>query len=547
MSEPKKVRAALYARYSSDLQNEHSIKDQLQSCTDFATSKNWDIVNCYSDAGISGASLRRPGIQMLLRDARDSKFNVVIAEAIDRLSRDQEDIAGIYKRLEFTGIKIVTLSEGEISTLHIGLKGTMNAMHLKDLADKTRRGMRGKVKNGKSGGGLAYGYRVVRQFDALGEAIRGDRSIDEGQAQIVRRIFHEYAHLNRSPKTIAHGLNQDGIAGPSRKPWGQNTMNGNRKRGTGILNNELYAGELVWNRQKFIKDPSTGRRVPRYNPESEWIRRDVPELRIVPQDLWNAAKARQKNSQKRIGKQWKCRRPRYLLSGLIKCGVCGGGYSKISKTHYGCSTARNKGQSVCANRKTIKRETLERAVLTVLKTPLSHDDLVKPFSEEYTQRMNELRHADISALDVCKAEKDKLTKERKNILEAIRGGISVSLIKDELERVTVRIRELDDQLLRERENNRPSPNPVLDERYWRVVATLDEYLSRGDNRAESAEYLGGLIDRIVLTPMGERDEMQAVLYGDLVGILALAGDSEHQNRDRPSVLSIDNTLEPDRI
>ena len=174
MNEPPKIKATLYARYSSDLQNDHSIEDQFQSCGDFATSKNWNIVNRYSDAGKSGASMGRPGIQMLLQDARDSKFDVVITEAIDRLSRDQEDIAGIYKRLEFTGIRIITLSEGEISTLHIGLKGTMNAIHLKDLADKTRRGLRGRVRKGKSGGGLPYGYRVVRRFDPQGDAIRGD-------------------------------------------------------------------------------------------------------------------------------------------------------------------------------------------------------------------------------------------------------------------------------------------------------------------------------------------------------------------------------------
>ena len=367
---PTRTRVALYARYSSDLQNDRSIEHQVQSCTEFATANGWNIVNCYSDAGVSGASLKRPGIQALLKDSLNGLFDVVIAEALDRLSRDQEDIAGLYKRLEFTDVRIVTLSEGDISALHIGLKGTMNAMYLKDLADKTRRGLRGKVNEGKSGGGLSYGYRVAKQFNAQGEAIRGDRSIDEAQALLVRRIFHEYANLNRSPKTIAHKLNKDGIAGPSGKPWGPTTINGNRRRGTGILNNELYIGELVWNRQRFVKDPSTGRRVPRYNAESEWIRKEVPELRIVPQDLWEAAKTRQKSLEKFTGTPHKCNRPQYLLSGLIRCGVCGGGYSKISKMHYGCSTSRNKGLSVCANRRTIRRDTLEQTVLGALKVPL---------------------------------------------------------------------------------------------------------------------------------------------------------------------------------
>ncbi len=175
----KKLRACIYARYSSDLQSDASIEDQIRLASEKAKAEGWDLGNCYSDAGISGASLMRPGIQSLLTAAMNGEFDILICEALDRLSRDQEDIAGIYKRMEFAGVKIITLSEGEISTLHIGLKGTMNAMCLKDLADKTRRGLRGRVEKGKSGGGIAYGYKVVKQFNSEGEAIRGDREINE--------------------------------------------------------------------------------------------------------------------------------------------------------------------------------------------------------------------------------------------------------------------------------------------------------------------------------------------------------------------------------
>ena len=100
-------------------------------------------------------------MRTLLEEAKSGKFDCVIAEALDRLSRDQEDIAAIYKRLRHADIRLVTLAEGEISELHVGLKGTMNALFLKDLADKTRRGLRGRVEQGRSGGGLCYGYRIV--------------------------------------------------------------------------------------------------------------------------------------------------------------------------------------------------------------------------------------------------------------------------------------------------------------------------------------------------------------------------------------------------
>src|SRR6202453_1114282 len=111
-----------------------------------------DCLQCYTDAAISGASLMRPGIQQLMQDAMAGRFQIILAEALDRLSRNLADIAGLYQSLTFAGVRIVTLSEGEISELHIGLKGTMNSLQLKDLAEKVRRGLRGRVEAGKSGG-----------------------------------------------------------------------------------------------------------------------------------------------------------------------------------------------------------------------------------------------------------------------------------------------------------------------------------------------------------------------------------------------------------
>ena len=97
----------------------------------------------------------------------------------------------------------------------------------------------------------------------------------------------------RSPRDIAVELNREGIPGPQGRTWGPSTIYGNWQRGTGILNNELYVGRLVWNRQRFVKDPTTGKRQARLNPQAEWVIQDVPALRIVEQELWDAVKARQ--------------------------------------------------------------------------------------------------------------------------------------------------------------------------------------------------------------------------------------------------------------
>jgi site-specific DNA recombinase len=245
-------RAAIYARYSSEHQREASIADQVRLCEERIAREGWTRAGRFQDAGVSGATPLRQGYQALLSAARAGEFDVVVAEALDRLSRDQEDVAALFKRLHFAGIAIVTLAEGPITPLHVGLKGAMNSIFLQDLADKTRRGLRGRIENCRSGGGNSFGYDVV-----LGEGHRGERMINEAQAAIVRRIFANYA-AGMSPKRIALQLNKEGLQAPRGGCWSSSTINGNRRRGTGIINNEVYAGRIVWNRLAYVKEPETG-------------------------------------------------------------------------------------------------------------------------------------------------------------------------------------------------------------------------------------------------------------------------------------------------
>jgi site-specific DNA recombinase len=150
------MRIALYARYSSDAQREASIEDQLRICTVRAEREGWTIAEAFTDAAISGATTLRPGYQAMLARLRQGGIDIVLAESLDRFSRDQEHIAAFYKLVSFAGVRIVTLAEGEISELHIGLKGTMGALYLKDLAAKTRRGLEGRIRQGRGTGTVPY-------------------------------------------------------------------------------------------------------------------------------------------------------------------------------------------------------------------------------------------------------------------------------------------------------------------------------------------------------------------------------------------------------
>jgi DNA invertase Pin-like site-specific DNA recombinase len=214
------MRVSIYARYSSDKQREASIEDQVRLCEERAAREGWRVVKRYTDHAISGASLMRRGIQALMQDAQSGKFDLVLTESLDRISRDQEDIAGLYKRLRFAGVTIHTLSEGEIAELQIGFTGTMSALYLKNLGEKTWRGQSGRVRAGKSGGGNCYGYDVVRRSSRAGDPERGDRRVNYKDAAIVSYIFNEYA-AGKSPKAIAHALNKRKIPGPTDKAWGR--------------------------------------------------------------------------------------------------------------------------------------------------------------------------------------------------------------------------------------------------------------------------------------------------------------------------------------
>ena len=520
------TKVAIYARYSSDNQRDASIEDQVRICREKAEREGWQVANIYTDHAVSGASLMRPGIQQLLHDGMAGKFDIIVTEALDRLSRDQEDIAGVYKRMQFADVKINTLSEGEVSNLHIGLKGTMNAIFLKDLADKTRRGLRGRVELGKSGGGITYGYDIVKRINADGEYAKGERSINKQQAIIVKRIFTDYIR-GISPRAIAIQLNKENIPGPSGKHWGASTIYGNRQRGTGILNNELYIGRLVWNRLRYIKDPDTGKRISRLNPEEEWIIKDVPEFLLIDDDLWKSVKQMQGEINGKDGGLHKTNRPTYLLSHLVKCGCCGGGYSMVGKTNIGCSTKRNKG--TCDNHLTMKREELEAAVLASLGEHLMDERLCAEFCAEYTRRRNELRQLRNASLNEHKAELKKLVKQEDKMIQAIMDGFANDELKVRMNALDARKKTLK-SILEGQKDETVIFHPNMADRYHKEIRNLVATLNEQSTRTEAATLLRSLIDRIVLTPSEDGESLTVDLIGDLAGILSIA-----TNRDKRTI------------
>ena len=527
------TKVALYARYSSDTQSPASIEDQFRICREQAAREGWSVSGCYHDAAISGASMiLRPGIQTLLADARHGSFDVVLAEAMDRLSRDQADVATLFKHLRFAGLRIVTLAEGEISELHVGLKGTMNALFLKDLAAKTHRGLRGRVEKGKAGGGLCYGYRVVKKLDAAGEPVRGEREIIPGEADVIRRVFRDFA-AGVSPRAIARRLNEAGIPGPDGRLWTDSTLRGHAGRGTGFLNNELYVGRMVWNRQRYIKDPSTGKRVSRINPPEAWIITEVPDLRIIDDALWRAVKARQEtlavehanviagvraaHATRRANPLNATHRPRSLLSGLLVCGCCHGPYALRGQDRFGCSTHIMNGS--CANSRSITRAALEDRVLAGLKDRLMAPEIAAEAIRAYAEETNHLNHTRRASGEAERKELDKIARTIKELVTQVEDGGGSRAVMARLRELEAREDELNGRLAQV-PVDLPDIHPNIAEIYARKVARLAEALRHPAERDEASDAIRGLIEKITLSPGAKRGQLEATLYGDLGTILA---------------------------
>lgn len=392
---PDLIRAAVYARFSTDLQNEKSAEDQIVLCRSYAASNGFQVVAAYADKAKSGAAMfNRDELLTMLADAKAGQFNAIVVEHLDRLSRDMADMATIKKQMDFLGVRILTVHGGEVSTITMGLEAIVAQKMREDNAEKVRRGMEGLLRSGKAAGGRAYGY-------VPNPAHRGAPMIVPAEAEIVLRIYQEY-HDGKSPKAICRALNAEGITAPRGKLWAPGALYGLASRGTGMLRNPIYKGVIVWGKVRMIKDPNTGKRVSRPRPESERHYAEVPELAIVPPALFDAVQA-QLEARSKPGAPVKQRRPQRLLSGLIKCGACGHGMSvagvdKSGRTRLRCSAHTNSG--ACPDPKTFYIGDVEALVLDTLADELATEQQVN----HYARAWLEGRHKE-AAKDVARRAK----------------------------------------------------------------------------------------------------------------------------------------------
>lgn len=266
------MRAALYARFSSDLQRGESIDDQFRQCERVAVANGLDVVARFSDRGISGGTADRPGYLALLEAARAGNFDIIVAEDISRLWRSRAEYGPRSAELEDLGIHLLTCvgddTRREGYGLMISIKAAMAEHARKETSYRTRRALEGLALAGKPTGGRCYGFRSPWV----------PPHVTAQQQLIVKRIF-EHAAEGAGPYAIARYLNKDRIRAPRSRYWSGETV----KR---MLASPRYAGKAIYGATVSTGGARNSRHTRHVKrPEGPLVVREIEPL--VSLELWN--------------------------------------------------------------------------------------------------------------------------------------------------------------------------------------------------------------------------------------------------------------------
>ena len=430
------ITCAIYARYSSENQNERSIEDQIRILKEFAAARGWLVLenHIYFDKAISGTSIApRDGLKKLLEVAKrkDVPFQYILVYDTSRVARNPREALDIFEDLSYNNVYVYYTSQNidtknpEAKTM-IALHGMTDSMLVDKISIRTYDGVKSQVLRGYSGGGRRYGYISRPEFsgktDNYGVPIPdGYRiEINAQEATVVQRIFTYFGVKGWSIMRIVNCLNKELSETGSPKPpkgkyWRVSTLVGNKKAFRGTLNNEIYIGKFSWNRTAGKKNPKTGTKSPVLKEPEEWLIKDRPDLRIISDDLWAAVKKRQKEINDRTNGNFDQRKRLFssnLLTQIAVCGTCGSTFGIVSGgkyAKYGCTRNHNSGGNACPNTLKIQKEVLEEAVITVLCRELIKKDPLSLVTQEIHAALGSLVTDAITGRQKADIEKELAT------------------------------------------------------------------------------------------------------------------------------------------
>lgn len=529
------LRCAVYARYSSDRQSPCSIADQNRKCEQFAGAREWRVLqdHVYSDAAMSGTISDRAGLQRLLvaAESKPRPFDVILVDDTSRLSRKMSDAFQFSDRLKFAGVRTVFVSQGfdsdsEQSDILMAVHGITDSEYIKGLSKKTFRGLEGRVLQHLHHGGRVFGFRSVpiedkSRRDQYGRPLFvGARlQVAPEQAKIVRKIFTLYAD-GLSIKATTKALNREHVESPRPRPGREHSWAPSSVKN--ILENRRYIGVVTYGRTKKIRNPTTGKRIYRHNPESEWTKVASPEQRIVSDELFQRVQDRLRIVNEiygdRAGRRGgllnsRSASSRYIFSGLLKCGVCGGSISITSgagTTHrsasYGCPARDFRG--TCSNDRHIPSDVLE----TQLLTKLQHD-VLSPAAIDYVFEQLETKLSQHLArvegnLEDMRRRKAKLEAELRNLTSVVAGGMDSPSLRQGITEREAEISALTAKTLGRGKNSVHTQIRDLRKRVTSDLGDLRALLSTRDNAAAMRMQLAKHVKEIVMLPGREAGEIK---------------------------------------
>lgn len=479
---------AIYTRFSSTKQRVESLIAQERACREYAQRKGYEVVRVYSDEAESGTKSDRESFMRMISDSTKGIFNAIIVHKMDRFSRDRLQSLTFRKQLEDNGVELISATEdfgtGASKVMMETIMDGLNEFYIANLRSEIHKGLKENAYAGKNTGGKPpLGY--------ITDPITKKYIIEPTEKEAVEMIFDLYLK-NYTVAKIIRELNSRGYKTKKDKPFGTNSVRS-------IILNEKYTGKMIWN--KSSKRDSRGKRNnSKTKDESEIIK--VPNMipAIISEETFQ--KAQQLMESRRKGHNPSSRALEvYMLSGLVKCGVCGYSYQgnrrkakdKPIYTSYRCGGKKKNPSSCCS--KEIRKSYLEQFVLEELERCLINNDTARDIKDRVNEYLDNLNGATRQKLSYVDEQLKQIEEKSQNIITAITQGFIQPEFKAKLDELT----EEKERLLQEKEEHlKALEEPLTDEALIKekLVKMKDFILTR--NLPECRNIIKDLVKEVVV-------------------------------------------------
>ena len=429
-NDEKKLRVAAYVRVSS----EHD--DQIASFENqkkhyerkINNNENWQLVNIYTDEGISGTrAIARPGFMKMIKDACNDKIDLIITKSVSRFARNTYDTLNYVRMLNEKNTNIIFEEEGintmtMNSELLLTILSAVAQQESANLSEHVKKGHLMKIQRGEHVGTLkCYGYDYSKEDKQI--------YINKEQAEVVKRIFKLYLEGNGT-LAIAKILTKDGIPGTRGGLWREETI-------TKIITNIKYTGDLLLGKY-YVANHLTHKSVENKGEREQYFIREHHEP-IIDKETFEKVqieRERRKNERGHIGYS---SQSRYAFSGKFKCGFCGSTmkrcktHNRINKARYSCNLGMGYTVYKCENSKMQSEEILKKAFMQAANRLRNKIKLEHRFSDKVNRKISYARKLLINKnIDIDKFDSDLF----ENLIKfAIQGQIDE---KETIQPYTVR-------------------------------------------------------------------------------------------------------------